>query len=337
MNLLITGGMGFVGSNVARHFIDAGHHATLFDIRPRKLDYLDEVQKSWNYLQGTVTDLEALERAITTEKPAAIVHAVGGELGSAYRHFDVHVSGTACILEAARRHDLYTVALSSGAIYGQLEGNEPVTESTPFGPVYPPRDNDAASAAPYSIAKRLAEQWIELYRNFYGLKVACPRLVWVYGPGSEDYQLQGGVSLMLRKAIAGESLQLPYGGDTFCNFVYVKDVCDAIFKAVASGKSLTFNASYDRGYFMKEAAAAVKRNIPSAKIDFGPGIWPSKGVPIPRHGISMPTNRPTDNSLAKKEIGYRPVYDIDRGVGEYADWMKKHWDICSPDVVPFHF
>jgi nucleoside-diphosphate-sugar epimerase len=335
MNLLVTGGMGFVGSNVARYFIDAGHKVSLFDIRPRELGHLEEVRNSWRYLRGSITDLELLDDTIKKEKPEAIFHAVGGEFGNAYRHFEVHVTGTANILEAARRHDLYTVALSSGAIYGQLDGHGPVAESEPFGPIHPPREYDSASGSAYAASKRLAEQWMQLYRDLYGLRVACPRLVWVYGPGSEDYQLQGGPSLMLRKAIAGESLQVPYGGDTLCNLVYVKDVCDAIFKCVASGKSLTFNVSYEKGYYMKEVAAAVMKTIPGAKIELGPGIWPSKGVSIPRHGISMPTNRHTDISLAKKQIGYHPVYDIDRGVREYADWMKRNWNLCSPKAVPF--
>jgi UDP-glucose 4-epimerase len=335
MNLLVTGGMGFVGSNVARYFVDRGYHVCLFDIRPRELDYLEEVRNSWMYLRGSVTDLGSLENAIEKEKPSAIFHAVGGELSDAYRNFEVHVIGTACVLEAARRHDLYTVALSSGSVYGQLDGYGPVAESEPFGPTHPPREYDSVAGSAYAVSKRLSEQWMQLYRDLYGLRIACPRLVWVYGPGSEDYQLQGGVSLMLRKAIAGESLKLPYGGHTFCDFVYVGDVCDAIFKSVASGKSLTFNISYDKGYFMKEAAAAVMRTISGATIELGPGIWPSKGVEIPRHGISMPTNRHMDNSLAKKEIGYHPVYDIDRGVREYADWMKKNWHLCSPKAVPF--
>lgn len=334
MNILVTGGMGFVGSNVARHFIDAGHHACLFDVRPRELDYLEEVANSWKYFRGSVTNMRSLDDAIRQEEPAAIVHAVGGEVDGAYGNFEVHVNGMACILEAARRHDLYTVAMSSGAIYGQLDGYEPVTESTPFGPTYPPREHDSASGSEYSVAKRLGEQWGQLYRDQYGLRLACPRLVWVYGLGSENYQLQGGVSLMLRKAIAGESLQLPYGGDTFCDFVYVRDVCDAVFKCVASRKNLTFNCSYDRGYLMKEVADVVMRTIPGPRIELGPGIWPSKGVPIARHGISMPSNRHIDNSLAKKEVGYNPVYDLDRGVTEYADWMKKNWQMCSPEAVP---
>lgn len=333
MKIFITGGMGFVGSNVARYLIDAGHHVSLFDVRSRELDYLEEARHGWRYLQGSVTNLESLENAIASEAPQAIIHAVGGELNGARENFEVHVRGTACALEAARRHDLYAVTLSSAAIYGQLDGYDAVTESTPFGPTYPPREHDAESGASYCVAKRLAEQWGQLYRDLYGLRLACPRLVWVYGPGSEDYQLQGGISLMLRKALAGEPMRVPHGGDTFCDFVYVKDVCDAILKAVVSQKNLTFNVSYDTGCFMKEAAASVMKIIRGARIELGPGMWPSKGVPIPRHGISMPSNRHIDNSLAKKEIGYHPSYDVEKGVREYADWMKKNWHLFATDAT----
>lgn len=337
-DVLITGGMGIVGSNLARHFIDEGHNVCIFDIKARKIDYLDEVTKNWKYYYGSVIDLQALEATVKKEKPTAIINsAIGGDLAGTYNTFEMSVRGTACVLEVARRFDLYVVAVSTGAVYGQLDGDGPISENQPFGPSFPLREYDSVWATEYCVSKRMVEHWAQLYRDLYSLRVAVPRLGWVYGPGEMSSELNIGITLMLRKAIAGEPLQLPYGRDHFCNFVYTKDVCDAIYKSVTSHKSLTFNVSYDRGYFMKEACEAVMRTIPGSRIELGQGLWPSKGVAIPRgaNPFLWPPNRHLDNSLAKVELGYRPAYNIDRGVTEYARWMKRNWHSCSPQAVPF--
>jgi len=162
-------------------------------------------------------------------------------------------------------------------------------------------------------------------------------LGWVYGRGISDYRLNSGISLFLRKAMVGQPLILPYGGDTFCDFVHVLDVADAIFDAAMAmnPKSLAFNIVYEKGYYMKEVVEAVKEIYPDSKLSLGSGPWPSKGVPVPRGGISFPSNRHMSIKRAREELGFKPKYDLQKGTKEYHGWMKKNWDICSPDAVPF--
>jgi len=79
----------------------------------------------------------------------------------------------------------------------------------------------------------------------------------------------------------------------------------------------------------------VKKIIPAANLSLGPGPWPSKGVAITRGGISWPSNRHMNISRAKADFGYDPDYDLYRGIREELEWIKKNWDLCSPDKVPF--
>jgi len=86
---------------------------------------------------------------------------------------------------------------------------------------------------------------------------------------------------------------------------------------------------------MREISEAVERIVPGSVIKLGSGLWPSKDVPIPRGAISWPTNRPFDISRAKSELGYNPVYDLTKGINDYAAWLRRNWDLYSPERIPF--
>jgi len=337
MDVLVTG-TGFVGANAAAKFIDEGQSVVALDLNPVTPDFLQRDNRMLSMVKGDVSEFRGLEEIVKKEKPKILVHtATYINPKDVYNVFEVNVRGTSNALEVARRHDLRLVYLSSGAIYGQMEGNRDIDEDEPFGPLYPPREQDNTSGVGYAMSKRLGELWVGMYRDLYGLEVTSLRLAWVYGRGIADYRLNSGVSLFLRKAMVGEPMHLPYGGDTFCDFVHVFDVTDAIFKAATRPipKSLAFNITYEKGYWMKEIVNAVKEVIPTADIELGPGLWPSKGISIPRGGISFPSDRHADIARARRELRYAPSYDIVKGMKEYLAWMKENWKLCSPQAYPF--
>ena len=115
--------------------------------------------------------------------------------------------------------------------------------------------------------------------------------------------------------MVGQPFVLPYGGDSFCDFAHVIDVADSIFEAATAKnlKSLAFNIVYERGYYMKEVVEAVKEIFPDAPLSLGDGQWPSKGVPVPRGGISWPSNRHMSIKRARDELGFNPKYRLAEG------------------------
>jgi nucleoside-diphosphate-sugar epimerase len=337
LDVLITG-TGFVGSNAARRFLDEGYSVIALDMNPSRPDYLEGFEDRLRILKMDVTSYAALNEIIEKERPKIWVHtATYLNPMESFNVFEINVRGTAIALELSRKHDLTLVYLSSGAIYGQMEGAGDIFEDSAFGPLYPPRELDNASGTSYSMSKRLGEQWASMYRDLYGLRVSALRLTWVYGPGIADYRLNSGISLFLRKALVSQPLVLPYGGDSFCDFVYAADVADAIYKAAIASRTehFAYNISYDRGFYMREVVEAVKKILPGAKLSLGPGQWPSQGVPITRGGISWPSNRHMNISRARGDLGYNPSYDLELGIRAYLSWMQKNWDLCSPEKVPF--
>ena len=339
-DVLITG-TGFVGANIAAKFVDEGYTVTALDLRPKVPDFLEAAEKNrrLSIVIGDTRSLELLEDLVRENKPRILVHtATFLNPAEAHNTFEVNVRGTANALELARRYDLTMVYLSSGAIYGQTEGKEDILEGEKFGPAYPPREGvDNVSGAPYCMSKRLGEQWVAMYRGLYGLRVVALRLGWVYGRGISDYRLNTAISLFLRKAIVKEAFNIPYGGDTFVDFVHVSDVSDITYNAATmpKPKHFAYNVAYERGYRFKEVIDAVKQAFPTADLSLGPGLWPSTGVPIPRGGPSFPSERHMSIERTKEELDYSPKFDLERGVRNYLQWMEKNWVICSPEAVPF--
>jgi len=336
MRVLVVG-MGFIGSNAARRFVDENISVVALDPMPRMMDYVEEVVDKIKIVKQSVSDLQALGKIVEEEKPDVILHTALSPLASSFLDtFQVNIAGTVNVLEVARKRSLRVVYLSSGAVYGQLKNNGPISEEEPFGPTFPPRVFDGPWAPFYGTSKRICEQLMALHRFAHGMESCALRLGLVYGRG--DRYMNSSVPFLLRKAISGQSLILPYGGDTYCPLVHVFDVVEAIFKACTVDRleSLSYNVAYNRGYWMKEIGEAVERAVPGSSIKFGPGTWPSHGVPIPRgSALSFPTNRPLDISRAQKELGYMPIYDLDKGINEAAEWIRRNWSTCSPEAVPF--
>lgn len=339
-DVLITG-TGFVGANIAAKFIEEGYSVAALDLNPKIPDFLESASKkgSLKVVNGDTRSFSSIEECIKSEKPKIVIHtATFLNPTEAYSTFEVNVRGTANIVELARRFDLTMVYLSSGAIYGQMEGTADITEDEKFGRAYPPREGvDNSSGAPYCMSKRLGEEWVAMYRGLYNLRVVALRLAWVYGRGIKDYRLNTAISLFLRKAIVGERVNIPYGGDTFVDFVHVSDVADISFNAgtLPMPKDFAFNIAYESGSRFGEVIQVVKKIIPGADLSLGPGLWPSSGVPIPRGGPSFPSERHMSIERAKKELKYSPRFDLEIGIRNYLEWMKKNWEICCPEAVPF--
>lgn len=306
-------------------FIDEGTDVTALDIRLRPLDYLDPSSKHLKTAQVDITDSSSLHEAVGAEEADVFVHTAMSPLSGVFHGvFRTNDVGTENVLDEARKQDARFVYISSGTVYGQLEGKGPITESEPFKPIFPAREIDTPWAPVYCTTKRIGEELVSFYRNFYGMKTTTLRLGWVYGRG--DTNTKAGVPLLLSRAMSGENLNLPYGGDTYCPLVNVADVASAIVKSASAPetKSPVYNVAYEKGYYMKEVAKEVERAVGGSSIKLGKGVWPSKGVEVPRGAISWPVERPLDISRAKAELRYAPAYDLARSVEETADWMRQH-------------
>jgi UDP-glucose 4-epimerase len=221
--------------------------------------------------------------------------------------------GTVNVLEAARAANVERVVYTSAkGVYGPLLGDygapnyKLVTEDHPKEP-----------KRIYDSAKLMGEH-ATLYWATLGLDVVVLRFATTYGPGKTARHGNMGVtSQIIEQPASGQPFRLAQGGDEKDDFIYNKDSALGIYLAATAKnlKSRVFNIGTGVGVTLKDVAAILRRHLPNAVIEIGNGLN-FLGSPYPMHGVY-------DISRAQNELGYRPQYDLERGVADYLESLQR--------------
>lgn len=247
--VLITGGAGFIGTNLASELLSSGKSVVIFDnlSRPgveQNLQWLlntygDRVQVKIGDIRNYFAVNEAVKDADSIFHFAAQV-AVTTSLEKPLNDFEVNVRGTLNLLEAVRalNEPIPLLFTSTNKVYGELDD----VQLTKNEKRYKPSDGRIKSNgidetrnldfhSPYGCSKGAADQYIKDYARIYGLPTVVFRMSCIYGPhqfGTED---QGWVAHFLIKAIQGETITLYGDGYQVRDILFVKDLIDAMLKA----------------------------------------------------------------------------------------------------------
>lgn len=317
MRVLITGGMGVIGAEATRKFVREGHRPVVY-ARHRDESLVSDIIDKIDVELGDVMDMPRLLQAIKKHKITHIVHTAAFVSAVSQANpalsVQVNVMGMINVLEAARAFDIQRVVYTSAkGVYGPVEGEyghptyKPVPEDLPKNP-----------KRIYDSAKLMGEQAGVYYANNLGLDVVVLRFATTYGPGKTTRHGNMGVTSQVVEApFFGRSFTIDQGGDQKDDFIYNKDSALGIYLAcVTSGlQSRVFNIGSGVGSTLNDMAAAVRRYIPGAKIEIGPGLDFLKG-PYPMCSVY-------DISRAQRELGFKPNFDIDAGVADYVQSLKR--------------
>src|SRR5579864_845020 len=238
MKILITGGAGFMGGNLARHLAGLGHQCAIFDNLSRpgvraNLEWLrEEGRGRIEFVHGDVRDAAAVEAA--ARGAAAIYHlagqtAVTTSVVAPREDFEVNALGTFNVLEAARRSPEKppVVFASTNKVYGDLENIEVVERDTRYALARGDgvsEDHPIEFHTPYGCSKGAADQYVQDYGRMYGLRTAVLRLSCVYGPrqfGTED---QGWVAHFVIAAVLGRPLSIYGVGKQVRDILFIDDL-----------------------------------------------------------------------------------------------------------------
>lgn len=226
MNILVTGGAGFIGSHLVDTLVEAGHDVTVLDdLSSGRKEYVNQEAR---FCQGDVRDTEALDRlfagtafdvvfhgADKTQVPCSMLHP--------REEADVSILGLINVLEHCRRHDVKKILLSSSAaVYGNQEKG--LADET--APVQP--------QSFYGLTKAAAEAYAALYHRMYGLPYAVLRYANVYGERQGSGTEDGVVSLFSRALAAGNPMTIYGDGNQSRDFIYVRDAASASMAAMAA-------------------------------------------------------------------------------------------------------
>jgi UDP-glucose 4-epimerase len=221
VQVLITGGCGFIGANLAPTLLSAGHQVTVLDdLRTGRAEYLDGLDVQ--IVKGAIGDADLV--ASLAEPADAIVHlaAAGSVVESVAdpaANFAANVPGTFTVLDAARRTGIDRVVFSStgGALIGDAE--PPVNERSLPKPI-----------SPYGASKLAAEAYCHAFAKSYGIRTVSLRFANVYGPFSGHKK--GAITAFFR-ALHRDAPIVIYGdGQASRDFMYVDDICDGIRRAL---------------------------------------------------------------------------------------------------------
>ncbi len=230
MNVLITGGAGFIGSHIAEALVTEGHRVRIFDnLSSGHLSNLDPLKDRVEFVRGDVRDRAALGTAMQGMThcfhEAALV-SVFESVEKPFDNHDINMSGTLNVLQAARDAGTQRVVFaSSAAIYGN-------------DPELPKRETMRPQpASPYAAGKITGEYYLSIFAQLYGVQTVSLRYFNVFGPRQDPKSMYSGViSKFTDDVKAGRAPTIFGDGQQTRDFVFVKDVVQANLKAMFGDK-----------------------------------------------------------------------------------------------------
>jgi UDP-glucose 4-epimerase len=295
LDVLVTGGSGFIGSHVVDRLLAAGHRPRIFDIR-RSPHHPD--------VPATTADLADLERLCRAmEGCDAVVHlAAAADVGEVQaKPVDAearNARGTVHVLEAARRTGVGRVVYAS-TIW--------VYSDTPAAC----HDEGLALRAPahlYTATKLAGEHYCHSYGELYGVEHTILRFGIPYGPRSRPNAV---VPAFVARALAGEPLRIAGDGSQSRRFVYVEDLADGIVRALAPvAANRTYNLVGSDDVTIREVAEAVRAAVGPVAIERVPG----------RTGDFA--GAPVSGERAAAELSWEPATPFEVGVARYVEWHR---------------
>ena len=308
MRALITGGAGFIGSQIAERLVRGGHSV-------RILDNLSSGKKA--NLSSFADDVE-LVLADVRDAPQLDFHAAGCDVifheaavvsvPYSVEHpqetHDVNIQGTLNVLEAARRRGVGRVVFAcSAAVYGE-EPTLPKTESMAPAPV-----------SPYGVEKIAGEYYLQTWSKLYGVETVSLRYFNVFGPRQDPSSAYSGViSIFVDKALSG-GRPVMFGDGTQCrDFVYVANVVDAnLLAATRAGVSgRAYNIGCGERTTLNDLLKTIGRIV-------GKDITPTYAEP--RAGDIRESV--ADISRARAELGYEPKVGLEEGLRHLVEHVRR--------------
>jgi UDP-glucose 4-epimerase len=305
---LVTGGAGFIGSNLVDALLARGDEVTVVDdlSTGRRVNLEGALTAGAELVELDVRDRAALTALASERAPELIFHLaaqidVRKSLEDPAFDAAVNVGGTANVLEAARATQARrTVFVSTGgAIYGEGEGQRlPLAEDAPIAPL-----------SAYGQSKFAAEGYLALYERLYGTSGVALRLGNVYGP-RQDPLGEAGVIAIFCGLVKNGGRPTVYGDGTQTrDYIYVGDVVGAALAAAESAAGGAFNIGAGRETSVLELVEALAR-IGGVE-GFEPEFAPPRAGEVQRIAL--------DAAHAERELGWRPEVGLDEGLKRTLD------------------
>lgn len=336
MNILVTGGAGFIGSAVIRHLInETEHHVLNVD----KLTYAGNLESlisvsdhsRYQFAQTDICDHVSLTRLFLEFQPDIVMHLaaeshVDRSIDRPAEFINTNIVGTYTLLEVARKYwqNLSTIKksrfkfhhISTDEVYGDLEGTTDLfTETTPYLP-----------SSPYSASKASSDHLVRAWHRTYGLPVVVTNCSNNYGPYHFPEKL---IPLMILNALDGKPLPVYGNGQQIRDWLFVEDHARALYQVATKG---IVGETYNIGGHNEKQNIEVVKTICKILDELKPRPEGKTYASL----ITFVNDRPghdlryaIDASKIERELGWKPQESFDTGIRKTVQWYLNNLEWCQ--------
>lgn len=304
MKALVTGGAGFIGSNLVQFLVNKGHGIVVLDDLSTGHQKNLKPFPSVTFVKGDVRNLETVKKAMAgCDTVFHLAANISNVKSIEFPRFDaeVNILGTLNIVEAVKELKVKNLIYSSSAgIFGEPY-YQPINEDHPCNPV-----------SPYGVGKWAAEKEVLCLSKMYGFRAVCLRYFNVYGI-NQRYDAYGNViPIFITHILKGEPISIYGDGEQTRDFVHVSDLAQAnLTVAEKNHVEGTFNLGFNQAVTINQLVQILREIMPEK-------ITVIRTNPRPgdvRHSLA-------DTSRANKVFGYKPQTNLKEGLQSYIEWFR---------------
>ncbi len=309
MKLLVTGGAGFIGSNFIHYWF--ANHPKDEIVNIDKLTYasdlsnLNGVEKyNYKFVKGDIADekiVDSIVKDVDVIVNFAAESHVDNSILESKEFIHSNIVGVHVLLEAARKHDKRFHQVSTDEVYGSLplDSKEKFTEKT----AYAPRN-------PYSAPKAAADHLVRAYHNTYKMKVTISNCSNNYGPRQHKEKL---IPKTITNAKNNKDIPMYGKGEQVRDWIYVEEHCSAIERILEKG---TIGETY------LVSADQERHNVDVIKLILKELGKPETLIKSVQDRLGHDIRYAIDASKIKRELGWKPKYDFEKGMKKTIEWYK---------------
>ena len=311
MNILVTGGAGFIGRWVVKKLLNDNHRVwVLDDLSNGRKENIEEFLNNPNFIgfvEGDIKKLETVNKLF--ENKFDICYHLGASINvqdsidQPRTTFENDTVGTFNILEACKKNNTKIVFMSTCMVYSRADSEKGIDEKHPTKP-----------ASPYAGSKIAGENMVLSYWYAYHMPAVVVRPFNTYGPFQKTGGEGGVIAIFIKKALSGETLNIYGTGEQTRDFLYVEDCADFVVNCGYSDKvnGEIVNAGLGKDITINDLAFLIAKD--ESKIKHIEHIHPQSEI------MKLLCNC----EKANKILGWKPKFTLEQGIDKTSDWIKNN-------------
>lgn len=313
-NILITGGLGFIGSSIALKMVQLGAEVTLVDAMipdyGGNLFNIEPIKEKVTINFSNIADVTSMNYLVRDKD--YIFHCAGQvchvmSLSDPFPDIEYNIKGTAILMEACKKNNPKVKVIKTGTRgqYGPAT-RLPVNEDAPTNP-----------KGIYEISNLTAEKIMKVYNDIHGIKTVLLRLTNIYGPRSQmKHSRFGVVNWFVRQAIDSETIKIFGDGTILRDFLYIDDCVDAVLMSAISENAVgeILNVGVDKPTSFLDLIKLIIKIAKSGSCEFAEFS--------PERKVQEPGNFYSDINKIKKLTGWEPKTNLKDGLAKTIDYYK---------------